>query len=191
MKNLHRSANQVRRAQSSRLRLACCVLAFAGAAQIGWGAASPPTPASAEFATAALRSVTTLQESAQAADQASANEAVRNFAGRLATDSEQMSEALIRLFKEKGIALPPAAGPSAASVLPERSGPTFDRVFTLEVAQQLARIEAVFAASERNDKIDGELKALAREKLSLIRKHRTEADALARKHAGVKAASSP
>jgi predicted outer membrane protein len=166
------------------LALSFCALILLAAATTAARAAAPESAsASAEFATAAARSGVALLQSARIAQKASRDESVRAFASSIAVDYTQANDALAELCRRKNIPIPLES--DGADFLPDTAGATFDRVYSLDVAQQLAKADALFAAASRSERLDTELRGFARQRLGAVREQAKRADILAKSQAGV------
>jgi predicted outer membrane protein len=149
--------------------------------------AAAPSEESIEFVHAASRSNATLLQAARIAQKPSRDERVRAFASSLATDHTQANDVLTELCRRRNIPLPTQS--AGADALSDTSGETFDRVYTLETSQQLAKAEQVFSAASQSPAVDPELKDFARRRLATIREQAQRAGSLAQAQAGVSTSS--
>jgi predicted outer membrane protein len=141
-----------------------------------------PSQESFAFASEAASSGAHILQSSKIAQRTSRDERVRAFATQLSRDYTQASETLLRICRRKEITLP-TQSPDATS-MPDEAGSTFDRVYSLEMSQHLAKLQALYARALEAAKLDPELETFARDQLSIVRKQATQADALARQQAG-------
>jgi predicted outer membrane protein len=145
------------------------------------------TPESLQFVKEVAEWNASLLHSSQRAATRSEDASVRQLASRMAEDSLKTERNLGDLCKRLGIQFP-AMSQSPAAELPGSSGATFDRVYTLETSQSLAKADKLFASAGADKRLPEELKAFARERLQSVREQRGRVDALARKEAGVRPA---
>jgi predicted outer membrane protein len=147
------------------------------------GAIAGPSSESLEFASQAARSGAQVIESSKVAQRTSRDSRVRAFAARLALDHTQSNDALLLICRRKEIKLPTQP---ANTSMPESAGSTFDRVYSLEMSQHLAKMQALYGKAIEARQLDPELQAFARTRATIVREQARQADALARSQAGLK-----
>lgn len=152
---------------------------------MGLARAEAPTPVtSADFARSASEHFTAQLQAARTAQNRSKDAKVRQFASQLASHYESAGRSLSQICEELNLDVLPQPGgaPSTAGA----AAPTprsFDRVYTLEVTQHLAKAETAFDAAIQSPKVDPKLKDFARNELGAIREYRQMAAPLARSEA--------
>lgn len=167
-----------------RLFMAVMIVGFASASATHAGLAHAGTPESTQFATDFARSNAALLRASQVAQKSSRDPQLREFSSRLAADAAEAETALSSACQRSGIKLPiPAAD---ASGLPGETDNTFDRVYSSEMSQQLARAEALLTSASQSNDVDKELRRFAQQTLPQVRENRKRADAIARAQAGVR-----
>lgn len=142
-----------------------------------------PSEPSVSFARQFALTNGTLLRSSQIAQNDSTDPQVRQLASRLASESQRADKAFAEACRKAGIRLP--ARSEATSTIPESSGNTLDRVYTLEVSQQLAKARALLAGASQSNDIDASLREFAQQRLKEVEAVSATADALARSQAGV------
>jgi predicted outer membrane protein len=170
------SALNRRRVSSFLLAL----LAFLGTATITDAA----SPESLQFVKEVGELNAALLRSAQSASTRSEDARVREFASQVAQDGSRAERSLIEVCKKLQIQSPTPSQPPTQ--LPDASGATFDRVYTLETSQLLAKAEMLFASAGEAEGLPDEIRTFARQRLQSVREFRRKADAMAREQAGVR-----
>jgi putative membrane protein len=125
-----------------------------------------------------------LLRSAQSAATRSQDPRVREFASRMAEDSLRAERSLVDVCKKLQIQSPTPS--QAPAKLPDASGSTFDRVYTLETSQSLAKADKLFTSAAAAEGLPAEVRTFAGQRLQAVREHRRQADAMARAEAGVR-----
>ena len=163
--------------------------AFAIASASALAAAqTTPSQESVELAKATSESFAGLMQSSRNAERQSKDARVREFAAEVSGIAERTNDRLRELCRQKNILLTESAHDDAP--LDQARGETFDRVYTLETSQVLAKARAILEAGSKSARIDGELKKFAAQTLPEVRELGARADALAQAQAGVRASSS-
>jgi putative membrane protein len=167
------------RAKPNWLLRSVCSLLFLASIAV---AATPPSEESVKFAQSASQQISAQLQAAQLARTRSADPVVREFAAELAADNEQADRALEAICQQANVDVVVRTD-SSLNALPAQAGSGFDRIYTLEVSQALAKAERLFDTAARSPRVDARLKEFARQRIEDIREHRKRADELARKQA--------
>jgi predicted outer membrane protein len=170
-------------AGSARLMLISCCLLWCA---LGVARAQPQSiPDSTEFVRNLTQHFSSQIAAARLVQTRSDDAAVKDFAARLAAEYEQASRSLASLCEQVNIDVPPQPEDGRlTSAISASKGAGFDRLYTLEESQELARADALLDAAILSPKVDPKLKDFARKQKDVVRDYRKRAEPLAQRQAG-------